>query len=191
MLLSNAYYLRSIRRLASSISIHFNFDLIKSHSEAFSDCVFCFLSRTEPSATLDFSSLHFMETMNELAGYMSSDQDGTLNSPMQDSSSEDEGPNSSTSKAKVNPAHSVNLPKVQAPISIKRFDFIPMRLTETERKYLQVLENALEVCEYTDVVDVTFSHTKKSKLSRILESLVDVLSISCGLLVSLLLIKDR
>lgn len=51
---------------------------------------------------------------------------------------------------------------------------------------LNVLTNALEVCEYTDVVDVTFSHTRKSKLSRIMESLVDILSISAGLVVSVL-----
>jgi hypothetical protein len=69
------------------------------------------------------------------------------------------------------------------------YNFIPMRLTEWERKMLMVLENALEVCEYTDVVDVTFSHTKKSKVSRILESLVDILSISCGLLVSLIFLS--
>lgn len=50
---------------------------------------------------------------------------------------------------------------------------------------LNVLTNALEVCEYTDVVDVTFSHTRKSKLSRIMESLVDILSISAGLVVSM------
>lgn len=49
---------------------------------------------------------------------------------------------------------------------------------------LNVLNNALEVCEYTDVVDVTFSHTRKSKLSRIIESLVDILSIASGLMVS-------
>ena len=41
-----------------------------------------------------------------------------------------------------------------------------------------------QVCEYTDVVDVTFSHTRKSKQARIIESLVDILSISCGLLMS-------
>ena len=66
----------------------------------------------------------------------------------------------------------------------ERCKFIPMRLTEDERRLLNVLENALEVCEYTDTVDVTYSHTGKSKQSRIVSSLVDVLSISCGLLVS-------
>eukprot|EP01032_Pedospumella_encystans_P012189 gene12189-14120_t len=127
-----------------------------------------------------------METMNELAGYLSSDQDANnMTSPMQDSSSDDEGPSSSSmSKTKVDSSSVPVGIKPNPPVSLKKYDFIPMRLTETERKYLQVLENALEVCEYTDVVDVTFSHTKKSKLSRIIESLVDVLSISCGLLMA-------
>lgn len=66
---------------------------------------------------------------------------------------------------------------------LERYRFIPMRLTAHERMLLNVLNNALEVCEYTDVVDVTFSHTRKSKFSRILESLVDILSISAGLVV--------
>jgi hypothetical protein len=61
--------------------------------------------------------------------------------------------------------------------------YIPLRLSEAERKLLVVLENALEVCEYTDIVDVTFSYTRKSKQSRIIESLVDTLSIACGLMV--------
>ena len=73
----------------------------------------------------------------------------------------------------------------------ERCKHIPMRLTEEERKLLAVLENALDVCEYTDVVDVTFSHTRKNKHARIMESLVDVLSISCGLLMSNNLTKGK
>ena len=73
----------------------------------------------------------------------------------------------------------------QTPLELaERCRYIPMRLTEDERRLLNVLENALEVCEYTDTVDVTYSHTGKSKQSRIISSLVDLLSIACGLLVS-------
>ncbi|KAL7713787.1 Uncharacterized protein QTN25_008667 [Entamoeba marina] len=35
--------------------------------------------------------------------------------------------------------------------------YIPMRLTSTERGYLEILESALEVCEYTNNVDVAKS----------------------------------
>mmetsp|Transcript_29387 Transcript_29387/g.28111 ORF Transcript_29387/g.28111 Transcript_29387/m.28111 type:complete len:602 (+) Transcript_29387:77-1882(+) len=69
--------------------------------------------------------------------------------------------------------------------------YIPMRLTEEERRLLNVLENALEVCEYTDTVDVAFSHTGKSKQSRIIASLVDILSITGGLLMANNLIKGE
>lgn len=173
-------------KLQASPSLCFencNFHSLLRRLRDLSDQSFAVLNRTGFSTTVKFLLSLFMETMNELAGYLSSDQDRTMNSPMQDSSSEDESlPSSSGNKAKANTVASVA--NLLPAVSLKKYDFIPMRLTETERKYLQVLENALEVCEYTDVVDVTFSHTKKSKLSRILESLVDVLSISCGLLVS-------
>ena len=55
-----------------------------------------------------------------------------------------------------------------------------MRLTSEERRYLKVLENALEVSDYTDTVDII---SRKTKHDRIIEGLVDVLSISSGLLV--------
>jgi hypothetical protein len=34
--------------------------------------------------------------------------------------------------------------------------YIPLRLDAEERRYLRILEESLSVCEYTDIVDVTF-----------------------------------
>jgi hypothetical protein len=56
-----------------------------------------------------------------------------------------------------------------------------MRLTEEERVLLHLLENALDVSEYTDTVDV---FARKPKSDRIISGLVDILSISSGLMVS-------
>ena len=67
---------------------------------------------------------------------------------------------------------------------IERFNYIPLRLSDQERKYLTVLESALEVCEYTDNVDVVFSHSRKPRKARIVDSLKDILSIISGLIVA-------
>lgn len=112
--------------------------------------------------------------MNEISGYSSSDN----SEPMEESSS----PRPSSSSKPAPPRSNAGY---------KYYDFVPLRLSESERVLLNVLENALEVCEYTDTVDVTFSHTRKTKFSRILESLIDVLSISCGLIMANSLTKGE
>lgn len=75
---------------------------------------------------------------------------------------------------------------------LDEYRYIPLRLTEDERKYLNVLESALEVVEYTENVDIEYSysfslnnhHLKgKNKKARVLECLNDLFSITSGLMV--------
>lgn len=74
--------------------------------------------------------------------------------------------------------------------AMERAKFIPMRLTEQERNMLKVLENALEVSEYTDKVDV-YSGFRKKKSSRMVENLIDMLSITLGLEIANDLVKGE
>jgi len=64
---------------------------------------------------------------------------------------------------------------------LQRAQFIPLRLTLEERKYLRLLESALNVSMYTDKVDIVSS---KAKSTRIKEQLRDICSILSGLLVA-------
>ena len=68
--------------------------------------------------------------------------------------------------------------------NVERFKYIPIRLSQQEREILTVLEAALEVSEYTDNVDVVYSHLRQSRLNRIISSLGEMLSISAGLMVA-------
>lgn len=63
-----------------------------------------------------------------------------------------------------------------------RAKYIPMRLTSDERKLLRLVEAALNVSEYTDVVDVVASRTKTK--NRIHVQLRDLCSILTGLAVA-------
>ena len=64
---------------------------------------------------------------------------------------------------------------------LERAKYIPLRLDHDERKYLRLLEAALHVSEYTDVVDV---YTYKSKTQRISRMIKEICAIMSGLVVA-------
>ena len=64
---------------------------------------------------------------------------------------------------------------------IERCKFYPIRLTLHERKYMRLVENALNVSEYTDHVDIL---SWKSKTGRIQAQLKELCAILCGLVIA-------
>jgi len=64
---------------------------------------------------------------------------------------------------------------------LERAKYIPLRLDHDERKYLRLLEAALHVSEYTDVVDV---HSYKSKTQRVARMIKEICAIMSGLVVA-------
>ncbi|KNC86439.1 hypothetical protein SARC_01395 [Sphaeroforma arctica JP610] len=77
---------------------------------------------------------------------------------------------------------------------VERSKSIPLRLTFEERKYLRLVEAALNVSEYTEKVDICYF---RSRAKRIVEQVRDICAILSGLLVSCdykagqTLVKDR
>ncbi|KAH3676124.1 hypothetical protein WICMUC_002421 [Wickerhamomyces mucosus] len=75
-----------------------------------------------------------------------------------------------------------------------KIEFIPLRLTFEERFYLNLLDSALNVSEYTDKVDII---SYKSKSKRIISQIKQICSILIGLIYSSIfkkgeiLIKDK
>mmetsp|Transcript_17191 Transcript_17191/g.19549 ORF Transcript_17191/g.19549 Transcript_17191/m.19549 type:complete len:554 (-) Transcript_17191:656-2317(-) len=65
-----------------------------------------------------------------------------------------------------------------------RARYIPLRLTEAERALLHVVDGALEVCEYTDRVDVSsnnyFARQAVDKHETVMEELKDLFQIILG-----------
>jgi hypothetical protein len=64
---------------------------------------------------------------------------------------------------------------------IERSKFIPLRLTYEERKYLRLLEAGLNVCEYTDKIDI-IAYSNKNK--RIVAQIKEICSILSGLVLA-------
>lgn len=64
---------------------------------------------------------------------------------------------------------------------LDRSKFIPLRLELSERKYLRLLEAALNVSEYTDRIDI-LSHLNKPK--RIVHQIKELCSILSGLVLA-------
>ena len=64
---------------------------------------------------------------------------------------------------------------------LERAKFIPLRLTLTERKYLRLLDAALQVSEYTDKVDILMYG---SKVKRIVQQIREICAILSGLVLA-------
>jgi hypothetical protein len=65
---------------------------------------------------------------------------------------------------------------------VKRAQWIPLRLTVAERKYLRLLEAALSVSEYTDKIDTLGFGMSKAK--RIVHQIRELCAIMSGLMLS-------
>lgn len=65
---------------------------------------------------------------------------------------------------------------------VERSKFIPLRLTLSERKYLRLLEAAMNVSEYTDKIDTIGFNLSKPK--RIVQQIRELCAILSGLVLS-------
>jgi Protein of unknown function (DUF2009) len=65
----------------------------------------------------------------------------------------------------------------------ERAKYIPLRLTPKERRLLRLLEGALNVSQYTDVVDV-LSYSRMRTKQRIHSQILDLCSVLSGLMVA-------
>lgn len=75
-------------------------------------------------------------------------------------------------------------PKAGEPVGdyfLERAKFIPLRLTFSERKYLRLLDAALQVSEYTDKIDILMYG---SKMKRIVHQIREVCAILSGLVLA-------
>ncbi|CCL99217.1 uncharacterized protein FIBRA_01232 [Fibroporia radiculosa] len=68
---------------------------------------------------------------------------------------------------------------------VERSKYIPMRLTEDERKYLHLVEAALNVSEYTEKVDIEPESESSPKAKRIVHQIRELCATMSGLVVSL------
>jgi hypothetical protein len=101
--------------------------------------------------------------------------------PDSDDESEPEG----TSVSQAPPEVASYSPAIGTPPGewfVQRSKYIPLRLTLSERKYLRLLDAALQVSEYTDKIDTLGFGYSKSK--RIVHQIRELCAILSGLVLS-------
>lgn len=129
--------------------------------------------------------LHSFRTGQANAYYQGADDDEDMDLDDSDDVADESIQTTSSASAPAStPAVSGSQPQPGSSVGdwfIKRAQFIPLRLTFSERKFLRLLEAALQVSEYTDKIDTI---VYGSKVKRIVAQIRELCAILSGLVLA-------